>query len=130
MSDEENQVKDSANIKTTTEDELAEGSDLNGVESDQSNSNSDESEIGSFDKKQLQPVYDIPVDITVVLGKTKMTINQMLKLAKGSVVELYKNVGEPIDVLVNGKKVARGEVVIVDDKIGITLTEITKDKNE
>ena len=130
MSDEENQVKDSANIKTTTEDELAEGSDLNGVESDQSNSNSDESEIGSFDKKQLQPVYDIPVDITVVLGKTKMTINQMLKLAKGSVVELDKNVGEPIDVLVNGKKVARGEVVIVDDKIGITLTEITKDKNE
>lgn len=80
-----------------------------------------------FQKENLEVVYDIPVEVMVVLGKASMSINQILKLAKGSVLELDKNVGEPVDMYVNGKLVAKGEVVIVENKIGITLTELTKD---
>lgn len=75
----------------------------------------------------LKAVYDIPVNITVVLGKTSMTVNQLLKLSKGSVIELDKSVGEPIEMHVNNKLVAKGEVVIVEERIGITLTEIVKE---
>jgi len=77
--------------------------------------------------RNLEAVYDIPVDISVVLGKTILSVSQVLKLGKGSVVELDKNIGEPVEMLVNGKLVAKGEVVIVEDKVGITLTEIIKD---
>ncbi len=74
----------------------------------------------------LETVYDIPVEISVVLGRAKMPINQLLKLGKGAVVELDHSVGEAIDVLVNGRLVAKGEVVIVENKIGVTLTELVK----
>jgi flagellar motor switch protein FliN len=74
----------------------------------------------------LESVYDIPVEISVVLGKTSMTIDQLLRMGTGAVVELQRKVGEPVDVYVNGRIVARGEVVIVEDKIGITMTEMIK----
>lgn len=74
----------------------------------------------------LETVYDIPVQITVVLGKTSMQVNQLLKLGRGAVLELDKKVGEPIDIFVNSRLVARGEVVVVEDKIGVTMTEVIK----
>lgn len=74
----------------------------------------------------LETVYDIPVQITVVLGRTSMQVNQLLKLGRGAVIELDKKVGEPIDIFVNNRLVARGEVVVVEDRIGITMTEIIK----
>jgi len=74
----------------------------------------------------LQAVYEIPVQISAVLGKTTMPISQLLKLGRGAVVELDRKVGEAIDIFVNDRLVARGEVVIVEDKIGITMTEIIK----
>lgn len=74
----------------------------------------------------LESVYDIPVRVSVVLGRTSMPVSQLLKLGRGAVVELDRKVGEPIDVLVNDRLVARGEVVIVEDRIGITMTEIIK----
>lgn len=74
----------------------------------------------------LETVYDIPVQITVVLGKTSMQVNNLLKLGRGAVIELDKKVGEPIDIFVNNRLVARGEVVVVEDRIGITMTEIIK----
>ena len=83
--------------------------------------------IGDAGMLDLSYVYDLPVQITVVLGKASMNINQLLKLSRGSVVELNRNIGDPIDVYVNNKLVARGEVVIVEERIGITITEITKD---
>ena len=77
----------------------------------------------------LESLYDVPVQISVVLGKTSMSLNHLLQLNKGAVIELDRVVGEPVDVHVNGKIVARGEIVIVDNKIGVTLTEvITHDK--
>ena len=74
----------------------------------------------------LETVYDIPVQVTVVLGKTNMQVNQLLKLGRGAVIELDKKVGEAIDILVNNRLVARGEVVVVEDRIGVTMTEIIK----
>ena len=74
----------------------------------------------------LETVYDIPVQITVILGRTNMQVNQLLKLGRGAVIELDKKVGEPIDIFVNNRLVARGEVVVVEDRIGVTMTEIIK----
>lgn len=74
----------------------------------------------------LETVYDIPVQITVVLGRTSMQVNQLLKLGRGAVIELDKKVGEPIDIFVNNRLVARGEVVVVEERIGVTMTEIIK----
>jgi len=74
----------------------------------------------------LNAVSDIPVQISVVLGKTNMQVQQLLKLGRGAVVELDRKVGEPVDIYVNNRLVARGEVVVVEDKIGVTMTEIIK----
>jgi flagellar motor switch protein FliN/FliY len=78
------------------------------------------------DNLSLETVYDIPVQITVVLGRTSMQVNQLLKLGRGAVIELDKKVGEPIDIFVNNRLVARGEVVVFEERIGITMTEIIK----
>ncbi len=74
----------------------------------------------------LDAVSDIPVNISVVLGKSSMQVNQLLKLGRGAVIELDRKVGEPIDIYVNNRLVARGEVVVVEDRIGVTMTEIIK----
>ncbi|MBN66384.1 MAG: flagellar motor switch protein FliN [Rickettsiales bacterium] len=74
----------------------------------------------------LDAVSDIPVQISVVLGKSSMQVNQLLKLGRGAVIELDRKVGEPIDIFVNNRLVARGEVVVVEDRIGVTMTEIIK----
>lgn len=74
----------------------------------------------------LETVYDIPVQVTVVLGRANMLVNQLLKLGRGAVIELDKKVGEPIDIFVNNRLVARGEVVVVEERIGVTMTEIIK----
>ena len=74
----------------------------------------------------LEAVYDIPVQVSAVLGKATMQVNQLLKLGRGAVVELDRKVGEAIDIYVNNRLVARGEVVVVEDRLGITMTEIIK----
>ena len=74
----------------------------------------------------LEAVYDIPVKVSAVLGKTKMKVSQLMNLNKGAIIELDRKVGEAIDVYVNNNLVARGEVVVVDDKLGITMTEVVK----
>lgn len=84
--------------------------------------------LGSGNRKpqDLEAVYDIPVQVSAVLGKTTMEVNQLLKLGRGAVVELDRKVGEAIDVYVNNRLVARGEVVVVEDRLGVTMTEIIK----
>ena len=71
-------------------------------------------------------VSEIPVQVSVVLGKTSMQVSNLLKLGRGAVIELDRKVGEPIDIFVNNRLVARGEVVVVEDRIGVTMTEIIK----
>jgi len=77
--------------------------------------------------RDLEAIYDIPVTVSAVLGRTTMQVSQLLKLGRGAVVELDRKLGEAIDVYVNNRLVARGEVVMVDDnRLGITMTEIVK----
>ena len=72
----------------------------------------------------LDLILDIPLTVTVELGRSKMLINDLLQLGQGSVIELTKLVGDPLEVLVNNKLVARGEVVVVNEKFGVRLTDI------
>jgi flagellar motor switch protein FliN/FliY len=74
----------------------------------------------------LAPVFDVPVNISAVLGRASMSVAQLLQLGQGSVLELDRKVGEAIDIYVNNRLVARGEVVIVDERLGVTMTEIIK----
>src|SRR3546814_6054746 len=74
--------------------------------------------------KELEAVYDIPVQVSAVLGKATMQVSQLLKLGRGAVVELDRQVGEAIDIYVNNRLVARSEVVVVGDRLGVTMTEI------
>lgn len=74
----------------------------------------------------LDAVYSIPVEVTAVLGKAEMQVSHLLKLGRGAVIELDRKVGEAIDIYVNNRLVARGEVVVVEDRLGITMTEIIK----
>ena len=76
--------------------------------------------------KNLEAVYDIPVQVSAVLGKTTMQVSQLLKLGRGAVIELDRKVGEAVDIYVNNHLVARGEVVVVEDRFGVTMTEIIK----
>ncbi len=75
----------------------------------------------------LAPVFDVPVNISAVLGRANLSVAQLLQLGAGSVLELDRKVGEAIDIYVNNRLVARGEVVIVDERLGVTMTEIIKD---
>jgi flagellar motor switch protein FliN/FliY len=74
----------------------------------------------------LQAVYDVHVSVSAVLGKTNMEVSELLKLGRGAIVELDRKIGEAIDIYVNNRLVARGEVVVVEDRLGITMTEIVK----
>ncbi len=80
-----------------------------------------ESSDGSMN---MEFVLDIPLEVTVELGRTKMLINDLLKLGQGSVIELTKIAGESLEILANQKPIARGEVVVVNDKYGVRLTEV------
>ncbi len=77
--------------------------------------------------RDLEAVYDIPVTVSAVLGKATMQVSQLLKLGRGAVVELDRKLGEAIDIYVNNRLVARGEVVMIDEnRLGVTMTEIVK----
>ena len=115
------------------EDQELELADLEqeGEESAQHDPPADTMGIGETGKtpgsaKELEAVYDIPVQVSAVLGKASMQVSQLLKLGRGAVVELDRKVGEAIDIYVNNRLVARGEVVVVEDRLGVTMTEIIK----
>jgi flagellar motor switch protein FliN/FliY len=74
----------------------------------------------------LEAVFDVPVRVAAVLGQARMQVSDLLKMAAGTVLELDRKVGEAIDIYVNNRLVARGEVVLVDDRLGVTMTEIIK----
>ncbi len=74
----------------------------------------------------LEAVYDVPVRVSAVLGRSRMAVAQLLEIGVGTVLELDRKVGEAIDIFVNDRLVARGEVVLVEDRLGVTMTEIIK----
>ncbi|HET7123262.1 MAG TPA: flagellar motor switch protein FliN [Bradyrhizobium sp.] len=85
-----------------------------------------EDEQSSRVAADLEAVFDVPVQVSAVLGRSKMDVGELLKLGPGTVLELDRRVGEAIDIYVNNRLVARGEVVLVEDKLGVTMTEIIK----
>lgn len=87
-------------------------------------SNQGLAEFGSSEDVKLDAILDIPVHISMEIGRTQISIRNLLKLNQGSVVELDRLAGEPMDVLVNGTLIARGEVVVVNEKFGLRLTDI------
>lgn len=87
---------------------------------------SNEEEQISRAASDLEAVFDVPVQVSAVLGRSKMDVGELLKLGPGTVLELDRRVGEAIDIYVNNRLVARGEVVLVEDKLGVTMTEIIK----
>ena len=76
--------------------------------------------------EDLEAVFDVPVQVSAVLGRAKMDVGELLKLGPGAVLELDRKVGEAIDIYINNRLVARGEVVLVEEKLGVTMTEIIK----
>jgi flagellar motor switch protein FliN/FliY len=74
----------------------------------------------------LEALFDVPVQVSAVLGRARMEVGDLLRLGPGTVLELDRRVGEAIDIYVNNRLVARGEVVLVEDKLGVTMTEIIK----
>ncbi len=86
----------------------------------------DEVFFSEGDELDLEAVYDVPLEVEVVLGEKTLSITELLDIGSGSVIELDRKVGEPVDVYVNKRLVARGEIVIVEDHIGVTMTEIFK----
>src|SRR3954463_1157064 len=85
-----------------------------------------DSESTSRIAADLEAVFDVPVKVSAVLGRARMEVGELLKLGPGAVLELDRKVGEAIDIYVNDRLVARGEVVLVEDKLGVTMTEIIK----
>lgn len=81
----------------------------------------------SHTARDLEAVYDIPVTVSAVLGRTTMQVNQLLKLARGAVIDLDRKLGEAIEIYVNNRLIARGEVIMIDEtRLGVTMTEIVK----
>ncbi|WP_414712137.1 flagellar motor switch protein FliN [Sphingomonas sp. CFBP9019] len=80
----------------------------------------------SADEPELHAVFDVPVRVQAVLGRSRIPIGELLRLKVGMVIELDRKVGEPVDIFVNDRLIARGEVVLIDDSLGITLTEIVR----
>ncbi|RRN65093.1 flagellar motor switch protein FliN [Caulobacter sp. 602-1] len=87
-------------------------------------------ELSDKTASDLAPVFDVPVNISAVLGRAHMSVAQLLQLNQGSILELDRKVGEAIDIYVNNRLVARGEVVVVDERLGVTMTEIIKDGDQ
>ncbi len=84
----------------------------------------DNPQHGEVSTRRLDILLDVPLEVTVELGRAKMTIQDLLALAPGSVIELDKVAGEPLDIVVNDRLIARGEAVVVNDKFGIRITDI------
>lgn len=114
--DNGDQAADAGNPPADTQGETPDGDFNPGAE------NEERSQIA----ESLSAVYDIPVQVSAVLGKASMQVSQLLKLGRGAVIELDRKVGEAIDIYVNNRLVARGEIVVVDDRLGVTMTEIVK----
>ena len=87
---------------------------------------SSDGEVQNRTAADLEAVFDVPVKVSAVLGRAHMDVGELLKLGPGAVLELDRKVGEAIDIYVNNRLVARGEVVLVEEKLGVTMTEIIK----
>ncbi|MGB5157846.1 flagellar motor switch protein FliN [Desulfobacterium sp. N47] len=98
--------------------------DLNDSNGTANNSSQNMEDTGLNQRYDIDIILDIPLELRVELGQTRMLINDLLQLGQGSIIELNKQIGDPIDIFICDKLIAKGEVVVVDDKFGIRLTNI------
>ena len=125
MAEDTNQEDDPVEDDPVEDEGTGEGAGETAVEEQEGDTNQEEGgKADEVKEANLDLILDIPLSVTVELGRSKMLINDLLQLGQGSVVELTKLVGEPLEVLVNDKLVARGEVVVVNEKFGVRLTDI------
>lgn len=102
------------------------GIDLEAHVADRKSGDDGEDQNVTRSAAELEAVFDVPVRVSAILGRARIGVSDLLQLAPGSVLELDRKVGEAIDIYVNDRLVARGEVVLVEDKLGVTMTEIVK----
>ena len=100
--------------------------DENNQDENAANPNKKDKKQEHSERNDLNIIYDVPVNISAVVGCAKIKVSQLLKLGRGAIIELDKKVGDPVDIYVNNRSVAMGEIVVVDGNIGITMTEIIK----
>jgi flagellar motor switch protein FliN/FliY len=100
------------------------GEKSDGLDAASGNADSIGGRLAKTDFSKLKMILDVPLKVSVELGRTKMAINDLLQLGQGSVIELDKIAGEPMEILVNDKLVAMGEVVVVNEKFGVRLTDV------
>ena len=105
--------------------DLENGAAMQAVEETAARAPSDGEPVGRG-AQDLEAVFDVPVQVSAVLGRARMEVGELLRLGPGTVLELDRKVGEAIDIYVNNRLVARGEVVLVEEKLGVTMTEIIK----
>lgn len=127
--DENNETTDAAEL--TEEEQAAAFEKVALEEFDESPGGGDDGIPPSSEQleTEITAIHDVPVNVSAVLGSASMQVSQLLKLSRGAVIELDRKVGEAIDIFVNNRLVARGEVVVVDDHLGITMTEIIKSEH-
>lgn len=130
---EEATSADASEESDATESAAAEGGAEASVELDELSGDTDQTagaeadiDIGAGTAADLEPVFDVPVTVQAVLGKSHLEVSQLLKLGPGAIIELDRKVGEAIDIYVNDRLVARGEVVLIEEHLGVTMTEIIK----
>ncbi|WP_137167754.1 flagellar motor switch protein FliN [Salinimonas lutimaris] len=121
MSEEDGMDDWAAAMAEQADSEAQEGDDVQPAELDEF---TDDAPISQEEKRKLDTILDIPVTISMEVGRSQISIRNLLQLNQGSVVELDRVAGEPLDVLVNGTLIAHGEVVVVNDKFGIRLTDV------
>ncbi len=113
-------------MSTTADDPTRSGLALDEMEAAANGRRLDDDVAVAHAAAELEAVFDVPVKVSAVLGQARMQVADLLKLGQGTVLELDRKVGEAIDIYVNNRLVARGEVVLVEDRLGVTMTEIIK----
>lgn len=126
MSDGEMSMEDAMADDPGNAPNLQAASDQGTDEVDALLSGAEDTEETQRSATDLAAVYNIPVKVSAVLGRSSMQVSSLLKMGRGAVIELDRKVGEAIDIYVNNRLVARGEVVVVDERLGVTMTEIIK----
>lgn len=115
-----------APAETGTEIEFDDLTEQHDAQIDSGKGTDESGEATSHSAGELEAVFDVPVKVKAILGRTNIEVSELLKVGKGTVIELDRKVGEAIDIFVNNRLVARGEVVLVEDGLGITMTEMIK----
>ncbi len=131
MSDQQGMSPDDFGLGSDFDEALADATSDSGTNAGEnqdadapSRAGGEDGRVGKTDFSKLKMILDVPLKVSVELGRTKMLVNDLLQLGQGSVIELDKIAGEPMEILINDKLVAMGEVVVVNEKFGVRLTDV------